>query len=327
MRLSRNILPLVVILLSGCTTSPVIFTAEVTPGVSITPTFAATSSPVPLLSPPPATATAAEAANAPPEPSLSPTQSSPTPTSESWQSLPVIPEIPPRVVEIYQLGLELGNNPVAFSKVGDCGSTPAWFLGDFDRGPRYYRLGAYQSLEEVILAFQGSFGRTSLAAKAGFNASSVFTSLWADRSQCDSNEMPLACEYRLQRPILAFIMLGSNDVWHKDSFEPQMRKIIEFSIERGVIPVLSTKADNDEGDGSLNATIARLAQEYHVPMLNYWLAVQPLPDYGLQEDGVHITWAPNRFDDAQVMEHGWPVRNLTALQILDAVWRKVTGQP
>lgn len=216
---------------------------------------------------------------------------------------------------------------MAFSKVGDCGSTPAWFLGDFDRGPRYYRLGAYQSLEEVILAFQGSFGRTSLAAKAGFNASSVFTSLWADRSQCDSNEMPLACEYRLQRPILAFIMLGSNDVWHKDSFEPQMRKIIEFSIERGVIPVLSTKADNDEGDGSLNATIARLAQEYHVPMLNYWLAVQPLPDYGLQEDGVHITWAPNRFDDAQVMEHGWPVRNLTALQILDAVWRKVTGQP
>jgi hypothetical protein len=229
-------------------------------------------------------------------------------------------------MEIYQQGLALGNNPGAFSKVGDCGSTPAWFLGDFDRGPRYYQLGDYQSLEEVIQAFQGSFGRTSLAARAGFNASSVFTTLWADRSQCESNETPLDCEYRLQRPILAFIMLGSNDVWHKDSFEPQMRKIIESSIEHGVIPVLSTKADNDEGDGSLNATIARLAQEYQVPLLNYWLAVQPLPDHGLQEDGVHITWAPNRFDDSQVMQHGWPVRNLTALQILDAVWRKVTGQ-
>ena len=32
-------------------------------------------------------------------------------------------------------------------------------------------------------------------------------------------------------PIVAFIMLGSNDVWHPEEFEPQMRKLIEFSIE------------------------------------------------------------------------------------------------
>jgi hypothetical protein len=236
----------------------------------------------------------------------------------------VVPAVSPRVREIYQRGLELGNNPRAFSKVGDCGSTPAWFLGDFDRGPRYYSLGVYQSLAEVIQEFQGSFARTSLAAKSGFNASSVFAPLWANRKFCESNETPLACEYRLHRPAFAFITLGTNDRWHMDTFEAQMRRIIEFSIEQGVVPILATKADNEEGDGSINATIAALAHEYDIPLWNYWLAVQPLPDHGLQDDQAHITWGPNRFNDPHAMEKGWPVRNLTALQVLDAVWRSVT---
>jgi len=239
----------------------------------------------------------------------------------AWKSLPIVPQIDPRVKEIYQKGLELGNDPHAFSKIGDCGSTPAWFLGDFDLGPKYYSLGDYQYLQGVIQEFQGSYGRTSLAAKSGFNASSVFTPLWANRSQCKASETPLDCEYRVHKPIIALITLGTNDVWHKDSFEPQMRQIIETSIADGIVPVLATKADNVEGDGSLNATIASLAAEYKIPLWNFWLAVQPLPDHGLQEDGAHITWAPNRFDDPQAMEKGWPVRNLTALQVLDAVWR------
>jgi hypothetical protein len=248
----------------------------------------------------------------------------PTLAPDTWTSLPVVPEVSPRVKEIYQRGLELGNNPRAFSKVGDCGSTPAWFLGDFDRGPRYYNLGDYQSLEEVIQEFQGSFARTSLAAKSGFNASSVFAPLWANRKFCEPDESPLACEYRLHRPAFAFITLGTNDVWHMETFEAQMRRIIEFSIESGVVPILATKADNEEGDGSVNATIADLAHEYGIPLWNYWLAVQPLPDHGLQDDAAHITWGPNRFYDPKAMEKGWPVRNLTALQVLDKVWQAVS---
>ena len=254
----------------------------------------------------------------PPEPAA-------TLAPEAWKSLPIVPQIDPRVKEIYQKGLELGNDPYAFSKIGDCGSTPAWFLGDFDLGSKYYSLGNYQYLQGVIQEFQGSYGRTSLAAKSGFNASSVFTPLWADRSQCKASETPLDCEYRVHKPIIALITLGTNDVWHKDSFEPQMRKIIETSIADGIVPVLATKADNVEGDGSLNATIANLAAEYKIPLWNFWLAVQPLPNHGLQEDGAHITWAPNRFDDPQAMEKGWPVRNLTALQVLDAVWRAIAS--
>ncbi len=258
------------------------------------------------------------------------TMSSPTSTvrpplgPDEWQTLPVIPQISPTVRDIFTRGLALGNNPNAFSKIGDCGSTPAWFLGDFDRGPRFYSLGEFTDLDGVIQAFQGSYGRTSLAAKSGFNASSVFSLLWADRTQCNANETPLACEYRVHKPAFAFITLGSNDIYHQDTFEQQMRAIIEFSIEQGVVPIVSTKADNLEGDGGLNATIAQLAREYDVPLWNYWLSVQKLPDFGLQEDQVHLTWGPNQFDDPQAMKSAWSIRNLTALQTLDAVWRFIS---
>lgn len=242
---------------------------------------------------------------------------------DEWKTLPVIPEIGDSVLEIFQTGQALGNNPLAFSKIGDCGSTPAWFLGDFDRGPRYYDLGPYSELQPAIDAFQGSFARTSLAARSGFNASALFVPLWADRTYCQADEAPLACEYRVQRPAIAFIMLGTNDVWRPDEFEPQMRRIIEFSIQNGVIPVLSTKADNVEGDHSINETIARLANEYEIPLWNYWAAVQPLPEGGLQEDGAHLTWGRNLFDDSKAMQKAWPVRNLTALQTLNAIWEKL----
>jgi hypothetical protein len=227
------------------------------------------------------------------------------------------------VLEIYRHGQELGNNPKAFSKIGDCGSTPAWFLGDFDRVPGDYQLGQYQNLEEVIHQFQGSFDRTSLAARAGFNASALFVPIWADRKSCGADEGPLVCEYRVNKPVIAFIMLGANDVWHPEEFEPQMRKIIDYSIEQGVIPILSTKADNIEGDGSINATIARLALEYQVPLWNFYSAVDPLANNGLQEDMTHLTWGRNLFDDPQAMKRAWPWRNLTALQALDAVWQKI----
>ncbi len=245
---------------------------------------------------------------------------------DGWKELPIIPTVSLTVKDIFQRGLELGKNPHAFSKIGDCGSTPSWFLGDFDRGKRFYSLGDYQNLDPVIQAFQGSFSRTSLAAKSGFNVSSIFSPLWSDVQQCEPGETPVACEYRIHRPSIALITLGANDVYHPDEFEPQMRKLIEYSIDQGVIPVLATKADNIEGDDSINATIARLALEYEIPLWNYWRAIQDLPDHGLQPDQVHITWGPNRFDDPLNLTRGWPVRNLSALQTLDAIWQ-VLAQP
>lgn len=333
----KLLLGILTLLLAACSSSPSEIatstgqqknasrlTSEVVPLTQTVP-------PNTLLTPPPAIASNATRDLPTPTRADLPTSTLPiepsaTPGADDWKNLPVIPEIGPRAAEIFRRGQALGNDPHTFSKIGDCGSTPAWFLGDFDLDPKYYRLGEQQSLEQVIHQFKGSFGRTSLAAKSGFNASSIFAPIWSDPSQCQAGEAPLACEYRVNKPVIAFIMLGSNDVYHPDEFEPAMRKIIEYSIEKGVIPILSTKGDNLEGDGSINATIARLATEYGIPLWNYWAALQELPDKGLQKDNVHLTWGPNRFNDPLVMTRAWPVRNLTALQLLDTVWRRMTDQ-
>jgi hypothetical protein len=330
MKISR-LLILIPLLAAGCASTSALPTLELTPSLPAPVVTVVVQSPTASLSAaasvqqpsPTQPASSPAAAAQPTSTSAAPPTPAPTLAPQAWKSLPVIPASMPEIGRIYARGLELGNNPNVFSKIGDCGSTPAWFLGDFDRGPQYYRLGEYTDLQPVIDQFKGSFSRTSLAAKSGFNASSIFASLWSDRTQCEANETPLGCEYRVNRPALALIMLGTNDVYHQDVFEPQMRKIIEYSIENGVIPVLSTKADNLEGDGSINAAIAALANEYGLPLWNYWLAVQDLPDQGLQPDSAHITWGPTRFDDPAAMQKGWPVRNLTALQVLDAVWKEM----
>ncbi len=253
----------------------------------------------------------------------SPTHSSlPSPTfdPQTWKDLPVIPTLSPRAVEILKAGLGKGNNPHAFSKIGDCESQASWFLENFDLGAQYYSLGKYEAaLSPVIAYYSGSYKRVSLAARPGFSAASLMAPIWANKDLCQKGEGPLACEYRMQRPMMAFIMLGSNDASNPKTFEGRMRTVIEYSIGQGVLPVLGTKADNVEKDYSINTTIARLGAEYGLPVWNFWAAVQSLPDHGLQKDGVHLTFGNQRFDDPANMENAWPVRNLNALQILKVV--------
>jgi hypothetical protein len=45
----------------------------------------------------------------------------------------------------------------------------------------------------------------------------------------------------------------------------------------------------------------------------------------LTVDGFHLTQARDFFDDPGRMRAGWPWRNLTALQAIDAVWHGVTA--
>ena len=243
---------------------------------------------------------------------------------DGWMKLPVVPQtVSQRVREIYADGQKLGNQPNVFSLVGDCDATPTWFLGDFDLGPKHYNLGPYGNLQDEIDYFHGSFSRQSLAVRRGFVAASVLTPLWADPKQCEKGESPLSCELRLTKPSFVFILMGTNDYNHREVFESNMRKILDTLIASGVVPILGTKADNMEGDYSLNATIAKLAYEYELPLWNFWAATQPLPDHGLDKDLTHLTWASNDFSDSTRMQAAWPWRNLTALQTLKMVWNAV----
>jgi len=240
-----------------------------------------------------------------------------------WKDLPVIPEISPKIVQIYAYGVSKGNNPYTFSKIGDCSTSNAWFLGSFDDGDQYYRLGEHAYLEPMIDHFKGSYGRDNITTRNGFSASSALSPLWADPEVCQSGETPLACEYRIHRPSIVFIMLGTNDRWHSEQFEENMREILEFTLEKQIVPILATKADNFEGDESINNTLAKLANEYDVPLWNFWAALQSISDTGMEADGVHLTWGPNHFDDPEIMKLGWPTRNLTAMQVLHAIWQAV----
>lgn len=246
---------------------------------------------------------------------------------QNWEEMPVIPDkVSDRIIAIYQKGVQLNNNPRSFSVIGDCDSTPSWFLGDFDRGQEYYSLGQFAFLDNVINQYKGSFGRESMAVRRGFNSASVLSPLWADQELCLPGETPLGCEIRIHNPSVAFILLGTNDVFDPSKFETNLIEIVEILIEKGIVPILATKADNLEGDNQINSIIARLALEYELPLWNFWKAVQPLPDHGLQKDGAHLTWASNNFDDVDAMEKAWPRRNLTALQTLDTIWNAVQNQ-
>jgi len=254
-----------------------------------------------------------------------------TTNPDFWKELPVVPDgISQKVLEIYERGLLMGNNPNAFSKVGDCHSTNPDFLRDYDRGSGAYNLGEYASLQSTIDYFSGSFGRSSLAAKKGLSTAGVLAPLWADWKQCASNETPLDCEYRKHRPSFAIISLGTNEAYDikldPTPFEGRLRRIIEHSIDQGVVPILSTKADNDEGNHYINYVTARLAVEYELPLWNFWRAVQPLPLHGLQ-NADHLTYAPTssyaNFSKPEYLNYGMQVRNLTALQVLDVVRREI----
>lgn len=253
--------------------------------------------------------------------------SSAPPSCDDWQSLPVIPVVSDTARDAYKRGQGSGNNPHAFSKIGDGEISTAWFFTAFDLGEDYYDLGIYQNLLPVIEHFEGSFERIGMAARRGFNTQLILDPSASDPSLCERGESPLSCELRLHRPAFAILSLGTNQAWRRDEFAAGMRQILDVLLSNNVVPILSTKGDNLEGDHGINRTIACLAQEHDVPLWNFWSAIQTLPNQGLQPDLEHLTYGIDDFDDVHAMQTAWTLRNLTALQALDAVWRGAAGQP
>jgi hypothetical protein len=280
------------------------------PAVEQASTPAVTQVPAASLEP------AASSAPAAPRPTLSP---------DAWQTLPVIPTVSASARSIFQRGLQLGNDPKRFSKIGDCQNVESYFLAVFEK-PGEYDLGPdYASLSETIDYYNGSFSRDSLAVKGGYNVAAILTPLRADPKACQKTESPLDCELRAWQPTVAIVSL--EEWWADrpiDEYGAYLRKAVNLLINRGVVPILATRAGNDEHSLALNAEIASLAYEYDLPLWNFWLAIQPLENHGLISDGFHLTYARNIFTDPQRMKSAWPWRNLTALQVLDAVRKGLT---
>jgi hypothetical protein len=271
-----------------------------------------------------------------PAPTDSPTQT-PTATAtpdlrldpEDWREWPVVPTVSAKAKTIYEQGLEMGTDPDSFSKVGDCQNITTYFLSIFDDPGRYSLGNDYGYLQDTVDHFSGSWSRESVATAGGMNVASVLSHYWADEERCETTESPLVCELRLNDPSIVLISMeeswGSNN--KVENYEKYMRRIIETVIDSGAVPILATKADNVEGEHQINRAIARLAYEYDIPLWNFWRATQPLPQHGLLDDGFHLTHGFNDFSIDRNLKQAWPVRNLTALQVIDAVWRQLNDMP
>lgn len=292
-------------------------TRPATPTASATPSPTASPSPTPTLSP---TSTLS------PTPTLSPT-STPDPAT-LVNGLPIAdfiimpPETQAHVREIFARGGELGRHPRRFSKVGDSVSLTSHYLARFDQ--KKYDLGLYQGLQPTIDYWRGSFHRFGVALRVGLHAWIAFRPGEADPALCGPSEHMVGCEIRLNNPSVLLIRLGTNDVAEGDAFERAIRHTIEYSIERGVIPVLVTKSDRLEGDGRHNETLRALAAEYAVPLWDFDVVAGTLPNRGLINDGAHLTSnAVNDYTDPATFTFGYPVSDLTGLMMLDAIRRTV----
>ncbi len=239
----------------------------------------------------------------------------PRKTAKYWAEWPVVPPyVSQQMKEVYRQGIAAGNDPHVFSTIGDCQSVPDTFMGPYDTD-RYRLMEGYEYLEETISQFKGSFKRQSVTVKNGQSVASVFSPAWADPKQCNSGETPLDCEFRLHRPSIVFVNLGTNwrggdDVSHAE----YLRKIVEAIIAHGAVPILSSKGDNLESDHRLNRATAQVAYDYNLPFWNFWASLRDLPGKGIDNS------APGQY----LTPDAWVRHSFTGLRALDAVWRAVS---
>ncbi|MBR6088611.1 MAG: hypothetical protein IKP86_01665 [Anaerolineaceae bacterium] len=264
----------------------------------------------------------------PPEPTAIPTHD-----PEEWQNWPELPEaIDPAIKAMYFEGIADGNDPKRFSKVGDSNTMMPSFFGCFDSGADTgYVLGDHAYLQEVIDQFQWSFARNSRAARNGATAYDMDVYHWYEDDVCWPYESALSCEYRLFTPSIAFIGFGTNDALLPiERYEEHLRSLVEKTLSRKIVPILYSKADDLEGDGSFNKAAAAIANEYHVPFWNLWKPMSELPNNGLRQGDVHPTANDINlcnFANGDLEQFGWTVRNYSAIRALDRVWRLLNDLP
>ncbi len=238
--------------------------------------------------------------------------------------------------EIYLDGQNKGNRAGAFAKVGDSITYSPAFLYPLVGG---YNLGDYGYLAPALSFFAGPngrgencFGASSIAAYPAWTTTDLLTPGAAKTGTCGAGETPLECEYRTGKPSVALIMLGTNDVAQgmaQETFRANLQRIVDISIGRGVIPVLSTIPPFPAVEGSaraFNDIIRDTARANDVPLWDFYRAVNGLPNRGLSTDGVHPSESPDNKDaafDEEHLQYGFTVRNLGALHVLDELWRQV----
>ena len=238
-----------------------------------------------------------------------------------------IPAITPAMRQRYLSGIRAGRNPRVFTVAGDSNSQWGRYQGRVAAGE--FELDAWRG---VAARFDPSFTRLSLAVRGGTGAFEMFDPAKASSPVCHADEGMFPCELRVSNASVVFIQLGTGDRFAWREFEANYRRMIDDALAQSVLPVLVTKADDLESwqggapMGHMNDTIRRLAQEYGLPLLDFYAATRTLPtvpnpdlpDRPFTQYGLHDEWGYY----FHLTDDGYALRILTTLQTLDAISRR-----
>jgi peptidoglycan/LPS O-acetylase OafA/YrhL len=218
-----------------------------------------------------------------------------------------------------------------FAKIGDSITVDTDFLACFDGGT--VDLGARSDLAATVAYFMSGsaagsspFARVSLAAKGGTTARDALT----------GSPSPLEQELGAIAPQLEVVMFGTNEVrygWTLDEFATHLWNLIDASIARGAVPIMSTIPANTgypEADARIptfNRIIRAIAQGRGVPLVDLHRELAPLLNRGISSDGIHPTSAPSGgcVLTSAGLQYGYNVRNLLTLEALGRVRAALAG--
>ncbi len=238
--------------------------------------------------------------------------------------------------DIYSQGQSMSPpaNPGVFSVAGD--TPPAEFLGDLGDGEANFdNLDVAAALSDLVFYYTSTglpVGGNSfqnggaLSAHPDWHARDLLDPGRADPGYCAGGESPLACEIRVNRPAVMFIIVGRNDVLNNtplDEFDDALTAIVDTAIAGGTIPILTTIPGDPAVVPQLhqyNSVIVQAAEEAEVPLLNVWRRVANnapggvTPDLRLTSSGVG-----DQFTNNELNNYGVPNRNMVALRMLQQV--------
>ncbi len=257
---------------------------------------------------------------------------------------PVVPAISGQMAQslqqVYWSGMtNFGNQAGAFAKVGDDAMDSDNFMKPF-AVPGSYNLDSFGGLQALIDVYAAtsvrasidptinSFNVDSVAAEEGYGIENLSGPTPAG-PPCDVlGGTPLSCEYQATRPSIALISFSAPNVTYMnpDQFRSELQVLVLDSLSTyGVIPVLATiPAGNGYTTEQLapyNQAIVEVASQSGtggIPLWNLWRAMQ---ERGISDPN---SVAPQGPADFSALNYGYNIRNLTALQTLEAV-RQAAG--
>jgi hypothetical protein len=229
---------------------------------------------------------------------------------------PGVPTVSARTQELYKQAVKAGRRPDVVSVMGDCNSESPVYFGRLAAG--VVNLSAAPELTRVATYFAPSFQRGSQATHGSFSSGMAFDNAWSDPDVCGSDG-PLACELRKSNASIVIIALGTGDTFSWQSYDGNLRRVIEYALQNNVVPVLMTKADaleTQQGKAPvdhINNTVRALGAQYGVPVIDFAAAVRTLPDRGLVDER---TTDGKSIEPFHISELGMDARIVMTLQTL-----------